>query len=162
MALRAGRGALPEYLIAELDAELDLERIEGVAGSVEPQVWVRILTQVCPPVERVQVFDVGAIGYIEQVGAYFGTQLLTELNRPRYPHVKACETRPLQGVPAQIAGTVGKRVAILVGIPTGEDVEGPPAFQRKQRTEFEVVHEAHIVWDLADERKGLSMRYILA
>src|SRR5258708_7762699 len=146
---------------AELGSKLELEWVIRVAGGAESEKRVGRQGDVRASIERVQVFDIGAIEQVEHVTAQFGAQALLDVNGAGHAHVKAGITRPGQRVAAQIAGTVGERVPVAVGVRAGKDVEGLAALQRKQRTEFEIVQNADALGHLTDECQRVALGYVL-
>src|SRR5947207_747230 len=98
-----------EPLKAEFHPELELEWVIRVTGRIESQNRVGRQTQVRSSIKRVQVFDVGAIEHVEHVTAKIGAQAFADLKTARHPHVEAGIAGSLQGIAAQVAGTVRER-----------------------------------------------------
>src|SRR5947208_1410313 len=112
------RGAMQDTLEGELCAELELEGIEGIAGSAEAQDWVGAgrAGENGVSIKRIQIFDVGAIEQVKHIAAQFCAKTFLQLKCPSYAEVKAGVAWPLNRVASQVPRTIRERVAVSVGI----------------------------------------------
>src|SRR5439155_21580645 len=101
---------------AQLHAVLKLERVAHIAWRTESEVGIGRSAQVRSPVKRVQVLDVGAVEYVEQIGAQFQHQVFAKVNGPPDAQINGGKTRSFQRVPAQEPGAVRSRVSVAVDI----------------------------------------------
>src|SRR5579859_2014748 len=126
MAPQFDHGAMRHSLESQLCAELELERIEGVARCAEAQDWVGPggTGENGVSVERVQVFDVSAIEQVEHIAAQFCAKTFFQLKCPSDAEVEAGVTRPLERIASQIARAIGEGIAVAVGVRARKNIEG--------------------------------------
>src|SRR5262245_29210441 len=112
--------------VFQLEGKLDLSWVEDIARSTEP--GGRRQVQIGSTVERVDVPDVNSVEEIEEIEAEFAAESFRKFDRSRDPHINRGKARTNQRVAVEIPRTIRERVAVTVGIVSGIDGEGTPAF----------------------------------
>src|SRR5260370_41247318 len=135
----------------DLQAELNLPRVEGIPRRQISQNRVGGLGEIDASVDGVQILDVQLVEQVEKVEAEPAAPALLEAQFAGDTQIPGSQAGTLQRVSAQEPGTVGIWIAVGVGITARENRKVTPAFQSHQRTQLEIAQDAKSLRGLAQQ-----------
>lgn len=144
---------------SQLDAKLDLSRIENTARRTEAGDRRRV--QIAATVERRDVSYIQPVEEIEEIEAEFRVQSIRQFDRSRDTQIDRGKPWSHQCVSSERSRAIREWVAVIVGVEASKDREGSPAFNHHQRTELEFPQQGRPLRRLFEQRKREPMRQML-